>query len=47
MLGFSFGVKALTVMQIWCVEGMHMPKVVCNEYNLDVEGYIDEPLYDA
>ena len=27
-LGFSFAIRALTEMKIWCVVGMHMLKVV-------------------
>ena len=37
-LGFSFRVRARTEMKIWCVVGMHMLRVVGNEYNLGVKG---------
>ena len=30
-LWFSFGVRALTEMKIWCVENIHMLKVVGNQ----------------
>ena len=33
-LGFNFGVRAWTEMEIWCFKGMYMLKVVSSEKNL-------------
>ena len=33
-LGFGFGVRAWTEMEIWCIEGLLMLKVVLSEKNL-------------
>ena len=37
-VGFSFGVRAQTEMEIWCVKGMYRLKVVSNENNLGFMG---------
>ena len=36
--GFSFEVRAQTEMEIWCIEGMFMVKVVSTERNLGFKG---------
>ena len=36
--GFSFGVRAWTEMEIWCVNGMFILKVVSSEKNLWFKG---------
>ena len=28
-LGFTFGVRVMIEMKIWCIEGIYMQKVVC------------------
>ena len=38
--GFSFGVKPWTEMEIWCIEGMFMLKLVLSEKNSGFEGII-------
>ena len=35
-LGFSFGVRDPTEIKIWCVKGMHMPRLISSEKNLGV-----------
>ena len=37
-LRFSFGVRAWTEMEIWCVKGVHRLKLVSSENNLVVKG---------
>ena len=39
-LGFSFGVRAWTKMEMWCIKGMHMLKVVASESNLGFRGLL-------
>ena len=38
-LGFSFGVRAWTEMEIWCVEGMYRLKLVSSEKNSGFKGF--------
>ena len=35
---FSFGVRAWTEVEIWCVKGMHRPKLVSCENNSGFKG---------
>ena len=37
-LGFSFGVRAWTEMEIWCVKGMYRLKLVSSEKNSGFKG---------
>ena len=37
--GFSFRVRAWTEMEIWCVKGMVILKLVLSEKNLGFKGY--------
>ena len=39
-LGFSFGGKAWTEMEIWCVKGMHKLKLVSSEKNSGFKGQV-------
>ena len=34
----NFGVRAQTDMKIWCVEGVHLLKVVSSENLLEIKG---------
>ena len=36
--GFSFGVRAWTEMEIWCIKGIFMVKVVSSGTNLGFKG---------
>ena len=45
-LGFSFGVRTWTEMEIWCVKGMYRLKLVSTEKNLGFRGcYFAENFY--
>ena len=37
-LGFSFGVRAWTEMEIWCAKGMYRLKLVSGERNSGIKG---------
>ena len=38
-LGFSFGVRGWTEMEIWCVKGMYRLKLVSTEKNFGFKGF--------
>ena len=40
-LRFSFGVRAWTEMEIWCVEGIHRLKLVSHENNSGFKGLMN------